>query len=94
MEEGILEIINDTGSKRKFNILFTFDSEETKKSYVVYTDYSKDENGKIRVFTSSYDPNDEKHELKPVKEENELYTINNLLKEIDKKTKNGETSNE
>ena len=38
--------------------LFTFESEETKKQYVVYTDNSKDDAGNIRVFASIYNVND------------------------------------
>ena len=37
------KVINDEGKEIVCDILFTFDSEETKKSYIVYTDNSKDE---------------------------------------------------
>ena len=35
-------VINDEGREILCNVLFTFDSDETKKSYIVYTDNTKD----------------------------------------------------
>ena len=52
------------------------------KSYVVYTDYAVNEEGNLKVFASSYDPNDETFKLGPVTDEKELYTIDNLLEGI------------
>ena len=48
--ENTFKIINEKGEEVVCDILFTFDSDETKKSYIVYTDNSKDENGNIQVF--------------------------------------------
>ena len=41
MEEKIL-IKNDQGEEKEFDILFTFESNETGKKYVTYTDYTKE----------------------------------------------------
>ena len=38
--------------------LFMFDSPETQKSYIVYTDNSIDEEGNTRVYASIYNPED------------------------------------
>lgn len=81
------------------DILFTFDSEETKKSYIVYTDNSKDENGNIQVYASIYDPNQEDQKLEPITTEQEWKVIetilNTLQEEIKKKidTANDEEGN-
>ena len=37
-KKGIFTIVNDEGKEIECEILFTFDSDETKKSYIVYTD--------------------------------------------------------
>ena len=47
------KVINDEGKEIVCDILFTFDSEETKKSYIVYTDNSKDEAGNIQGLHQS-----------------------------------------
>ena len=36
--------------------LFTFESTETGRSYIVYTDNATDEDGNTRVYASIYDP--------------------------------------
>ena len=40
----------------EYQALFTFESEDTGKSYIAYTDNAADENGDIEVFAATYDP--------------------------------------
>ena len=47
-------LIDEEGKKVVYDVLFTFDSEETNKSYIVYTDNTLDEEGNIQVFASTY----------------------------------------
>ena len=81
-ENGQVEIIGEHGEKLVCDILFTFDNEETKKSYMVYTDNSRDENGKVRVYASIYDPNDPKSKLEEIKTEKEWKVINTILETL------------
>ena len=48
-------VLDDKGKQIECEPLFTFESEETKKNYVVYTDNSKDKDGNVRVFASIYE---------------------------------------
>ena len=84
------KVINDEGQEIVCDILFTFDSEETKKSYIVYTDNSRDDEGNIQVFASIYDPKQENPRLEPIETEQEWKIIetilNTLQDEIKKKT--------
>lgn len=84
------KVINDEGQEITCDILFTFDSEETKKSYIVYTDNSRDAEGNIQVFASIYDPKQENPRLEPIETEQEWKIIetilNTLQDEIKKKT--------
>lgn len=86
------KVINDEGVEITCDILFTFDSEETKKSYIVYTDNSRDAEGNIQVFASIYDPKQENPRLEPIESEQEWKIIetilNTLQDEIKKKTDN------
>ena len=77
-----LKIMDDFGIEKEYNILFTFDLRETGKSYVVYTDYSKNEEGNIRTFCSIYDARMEFPKLQRVKENYELAIINDILKRV------------
>ena len=89
MDKNSFKIINDKGEEIMCDVLFTFDSEETKKSYIVYTDNSKDEQGNVQVFASIYDPNMEDQKLEPITTEQEWKVIetilNTLQEEIRKK---------
>ena len=52
-------VINDEGKEIECEVLFTFESEETNKNYIVYTDNTMDEIGNIKVYASIFDPNNE-----------------------------------
>lgn len=86
------KVINDEGKEILCDILFTFDSEETKKSYIVYTDNSKDAEGNIQVYASIYDPKQDNPRLEPIETEQEWKIIETILdtlqEEIKKKTTN------
>lgn len=51
-KKNIFTVINDEGKEVECEILFTFDSEETKKSYMVYTDNTTDKDGNVKVYAS------------------------------------------
>ena len=44
------------GTEKEFDVIFTFKNEDTEKDYIVYTDNSIDENNKLRIYASIYDP--------------------------------------
>ena len=77
------KMITDDGQEVVCNVLFTFDSEETKKSYIVYTDNSLDDNGKVQVYASIYNPDDPHSELKEIKTEKEWKVIETILESIE-----------
>jgi len=96
--KNTFKVINDQGQEILCDILFTFDSEETKKSYIVYTDNSRDIEGNIQVFASIYDPKQDNPRLEPIETEQEWKIIetilNTLQDEIKKKTSNQSGENE
>ncbi len=87
MEEkkGVFTIINDLGEEVECEILFTFDSDETKKSYIVYTDNTLDENGSTKVYASIYDPTGQNPQLTPIETEKEWLVIENILSSVQEK---------
>ena len=92
MEERMtFKVTNNEGKEVEYEVLFTFDSDETNKSYMVYTDDSKVENGNIRVFASSYIPGEETTELLPIETDKEWKIIDTILKELQEEAK-GETN--
>ena len=97
MENNTFKVINNEGKEVTCDILFTFDSEGTKKSYIVYTDNSKDEEGNVQVFASIYDPTQQNPKLEPIESEQEWKIIetilNTLQEEIKKKAEESNSEN-
>ena len=81
-EKKSFTVINDKGEEVVCDVLFTFDSEETKKSYIAYTDNTKDEKGNIQVYASIYDPNEADPELKPIESDKEWKVIETILETL------------
>jgi uncharacterized protein YrzB (UPF0473 family) len=81
-KKGVFTIINDKGEEVECEILFTFDSDETKKSYIVYTDNTLDENGSTKVYASIYDPTGQNPALIPIESEKEWLVIENILTSV------------
>ena len=86
-DKNSFKIINDKGEEVMCDVLFTFDSEETKKSYIVYTENSKDEQGNIQVFASIYDPKQEDQKLEPITTEKEWKVIETILNTLQEEIK-------
>ena len=95
MEEkkGIFTIVNEEGQEVECEILFTFDSEETKKSYIVYTDNTLDEEGNTKVYASVYDPSCQSAALTPIETEKEWQVIENILTSVQQKIEEASSSN-
>ena len=62
MKKNTFSMIDENGNEVVYDVLFTFDNDETGKSYIAYTDNTKDEQGNIRVYANIYDPNGEEGE--------------------------------
>lgn len=76
-------VTDKSGQTIEYEILFTFDSDETKKSYIVFTDNSLDEDGSIVTYAAIYDKNGDTLELKDIETDEEWNLIENLLSSIE-----------
>ena len=56
------------------------------KSYVLYTDYTKDEDENLKIFASIYD---EEWNLSPLEDSDEIEFINNYIKNLEEDIKSG-----
>lgn len=82
MENNSFTIINEDGVKITYDILFTFDSDETNKSYIAYTDNTYDDEGNVSVYASIYNPLDSEIKLEEIKTEKEWKVIETILNTI------------
>ena len=86
-EKNTFTVMDENGKEVTCEVLFTFDSEETKKNYIVYTDNTTDEEGNVRVYASTFDPNAENTELKPIETEREWKIVETILDSIQEESK-------
>lgn len=84
--ERYFTVTDANGKSIEYEILFTFDSDETKKSYIVFTDNNKDKDGSIITYAATYDKDGEKLELKDIETEHEWSLIETILSQIEEKT--------
>ena len=87
-QDGRFTVLNSEGKEVECEILFTFDSDDSSKSYIVYTDNTVDEEGNTNVYASWIDSND--GNLHEIDCEDEWKSIESILSVIqdqsDKKT--------
>ena len=79
MKKNSFSMIDENGNEIVYDVLFTFESEETGKNDIVYTDNSRDEKGNIVVYASIYDPENPKSKLEAIKTEKEWKVIETIL---------------
>lgn len=83
------KIIDDNGKEIECEILFTFESDETGKNYIVYTDNTTDEVGNTKVYASIFNPNEPDSKLTAIETEKEWKIIQTILEELQAAGKEG-----
>ena len=83
MENDEVVMIRRDGSKVQLDKLITFDDEANNKSYIIYTDNSKDEDGNLMVLASIYNE-DNGVRLDPIETEEEWDEVEKLLNKMSK----------
>ena len=89
-ETMTFKVINDEGKEIECEVLFTFESDETKKNYIVYTDNTVDEEGNTKVYASIYNPDQDETKLLPIETDKEWKIIETILEELQNETANSE----
>ncbi len=86
-KKNTLGYLNESGEEVKCKINFTFDSAETGKSYVIFSDDKVGEDGRLLAYAASYDPSGKLDELFPIENEKEWDIIYSAYESIPKVTK-------
>lgn len=81
-ERMTFKVTGPDGQEVECETLFTFESEETNKNYIVYTDNTKDEQGNTKVYASIYNPDVENTDLLPIETDKEWKIIETILAEL------------
>ena len=88
-EKITFKLTDENGNDVEYEVLLTFESNETNKNYMLYTDNTTDEDGNIKVYASIYEPKedgtlDENTTLKPIETDSEWKIIETILDELQK----------
>lgn len=92
MKKNTFSMIDENGNEIVYDVLFTFESDETHKNYIVYTDNTKDNNGNIEVYASIYDPKDPHSKLEAIETEKEWKIIETILETLQEEVKKSNDS--
>jgi uncharacterized protein YrzB (UPF0473 family) len=82
MKKNSFSMIDENGNEIVYDVLFTFESDETKKNYIVYTDNTRDEVGNIQVYASIYDPENPNSKLEAITTDKEWKVIETILETL------------
>ena len=84
-KSGKIIIKNDRNEEIECDVLFTFDNNDTNKSYIVYTDNTKDELGNVKVYANTFNEDDEEGILGNIETEEEWNIIEQIFSSINDK---------
>ena len=84
-KERFFTVIDEQEQEIEYEILFTFDLEETGKSYIVFTDNKEDQNGALMTYAAIYDKEGKDLSLQSIETEKEWNMVENLLSHIEEK---------
>ena len=96
MKEEVMtfKVVNDEGKEVECEVLFTFESDETNKNYLVYTDNTLDDEGNTKVYASIYNPNEDETKLLPIETDKEWKIIETILEELQNEATNSKGDSE
>lgn len=80
MEKEMIKVTEPSGEVRDAEVVLCFESDDTKKKYVIYTFNELDENGMIALYSSTVD--EETKELKNIETEEEWAMVKETMKKI------------
>ena len=79
------KLINDNGEEINYEVLCTFEKQETGENYMLYSENSPDENGNVKVYACRYDPSKPDAELLPIESEEDWRSIEEILDVLQRK---------
>ncbi len=73
---------NKDGKKVKYQTIATYQDEETKKNYIIYTDNSYDGKGKLKIFYSLFESVDNNIDLFEITSQEDKKVALEIIKEL------------
>lgn len=80
------KVINDEGKEIVCEIVTVFKDESNNINYIIYTDGTKNESGKLEVYASRYIIRDNNYILQDIEKDYEWDLVDNYLLSMNSKT--------
>ena len=80
----VLSIIKEDGTTEEVELIISFEFNDTKKEYVVYTRNERDDNGNTTLYVSSVDRSSDKPRMGAIESDEEWSRIKDVLRELAK----------
>lgn len=84
-KDGKITIKDENGKEKEYILLASF--RFNGKFFIIYTNYKRDEERKIKVFASIYNPDDETNKIEKIKNEKDIEFINQYIKKLEQDMK-------
>ena len=81
-EELSFTVTDNEGREIRFDVLFSYESPETGKNYIVYTDNTLDDDGNTKVYASIFEPDNDTEQLLPIETEEEWAMIEKIIEKL------------
>lgn len=88
--ENYFIVKDKNGKETKYEILFTFESEETNKKYIVYTNNELDKDEMIKTYASIYEEDGKELKLTPITDDKEWNLVEKLIDQATDEIENEE----
>lgn len=82
IDDDKITLYDIDGNIKECKILFTFDCDENDRSYIGFTDDSKDEEGRLNIFACYSDIVNEDGSLNDIETEEEIAMVNEVINNI------------
>lgn len=83
-EKDMMKVTLDDGTTDEVEILLSFEFNDNKKEYIIYTKNETDENGNVTIYVSSVSRSVNGTVLGGIDDENEWTRIKEVLRELSK----------
>lgn len=81
--EKKIVLTDGKGKKTNYHILCSFDSKQTHRNYIIYTDFTKSSDNKMNVHYGYYELKNH-CQLKPVETKEEINLMDSILSSLEK----------
>lgn len=82
IEEDKVVIVDKDGKRVECDILFTFESDDTGRSYIGFTDNTHGENDELNIYACYSDVLTDDGSLRNIESEEEIEMVNDVIKNL------------